>query len=69
MGQGVTGHENQCGKQGTDHVPLSRCRACKTSKYCSKGCQVKHRTVHKPIICKAIQELEKNKQLKMQTIV
>ena len=53
MGQGVTGHENeshcvQCGKQGTEHVPLNRCKACKTSKYCSKGFQVKHRTVHKP---------------------
>lgn len=64
MGQGVTGHENQsrcvqCGKQGTDHVPLNRCGACKT-KYCSKGCKVKHRTVHKRI-CVAIQELEKKK--------
>ena len=73
MGQGVTGHENQssciqCGKQGTDHVPLNPCRACKTSKYCPKGCQVKRRTVHKSI-CKAIQELEKNKQLKMQMII
>ena len=59
-----TGHENQsrcvqCGKQGTDHVPLNRCGACKT-KYCSKGCKVKHRTVHKRI-CVAIQELEKKK--------
>ena len=65
MGQGVTGHENQsrcvqCGKQGTDHVPLNRCGACKISRYCSKGCQIKHRTVHKPI-CMAIQELEKKK--------
>ena len=65
MGQGVTGQENlsrclQCGKQGTDHVPLNRCGACKTSRYCSKGCQIKHRTVHKPI-CMAIQELEKQK--------
>ena len=65
MGQGVAGHENQsrcvqCGKQGTDHVPLSCCGACKISRYCSKGCQVKHRTVHKPI-CMAIQELEKRK--------
>ena len=65
MGHGVTGHESQsrcvqCGKQGTDHVPLNRCGACKISRYCSKGCQVKHRTVHKPI-CMAIQELEKKK--------
>ena len=65
MGQGVTGHENQsrcvqCGKQGTDHVPLNRCGACKICRYCSKGCQIKHRTVHKPI-CMAIQELEKKK--------
>ena len=63
MGQGVTGQENQsrcvqCGKQGTDHAPLNRCGACKTSRYCSKGCQ--HRTVHKPV-CMAIQELEKQK--------
>ena len=65
MGQGVTGHENQsrcvhCRKQGTDHVPPNRCAACKISRYCSKGCQVKLRTVHKPI-CMAIQELEKKK--------
>ena len=65
MRQGVTGQENQsccvqCGKQGTDHAPLNRCGACKTSRYCSKGCQVKHRTVHKPV-CMAIQELEKQK--------
>ena len=65
VGQGVTGQENQsrcvqCGKQGTDHAPLNRCGACKTSRYCSKGCQVKHRTVHKPV-CMAIQELEKQK--------
>ena len=59
MGQGVTGHESQ-----------SRCVqcACKTSRYCSKGCQVKHRTVHKPI-CMAIPELEKKKQLKMLTMI
>ena len=59
------GHENQsrcvqCGKQGTDHVPLNRCGACKISRYCSKGCQVKHVTKHKPI-CIAIQELEGKK--------
>ena len=65
MGQGVTWHENQsrcvqCGKQGTDHVPLNRCGACKISRYCSKGCQVKHVTKHKPI-CIAIQELEGKK--------
>ena len=44
MGQGVTRQENQsrcvqCGKQGTDHEPLNRCGASKTSRYCSKGCQ------------------------------
>ena len=66
MGQGVTGHEHQsccvqCGKRGTDNVLLNRCEACRTSKYCSKGCQVKHRTVHKPQICMTIQELEKKK--------
>ena len=38
----ATGQENQfrCvqyGKQGTDHVPLTRCGACKTSRYCSKA--------------------------------
>ena len=61
----ATGQENQfrCvqyGKQGTDHVPLTRWGACKTSRYCSKGCQVEHRTVHKPV-CMAIQELGKQK--------
>lgn len=50
----------QCGKQGTDHVPLNRCGACKINRYCSKGYQVKYRTVHKPV-CMAIQELEKQK--------
>lgn len=65
MGQGVTRQENQsryvqCGKQSTDHVPLNRCGACKTNRYYSKECQVKYRTVHKPV-CMAIQELEKQK--------
>ena len=65
MGQGVTGQQNQsrcvqCRKQGTDFVPLNCCGACKTSRYCSKGCQVKHGTVHRPV-CTAIQELEKQK--------
>ena len=65
MGQGVTRQENQsryvqCGKQSTDHVPLNRCGACKINRYYSKECQVKYRTVHKPV-CMAIQELEKQK--------
>lgn len=63
MGLGVTGPENQsryvqCGKQRTAYKPLNRRVTCKTSRYCSKGCQVQHRTVHKPV-CVAIQELEK----------
>ena len=65
MGQGVTRQENQsryvqCGKQSTDHIPLNRCGACKINRYYSKECQVKYRTVHKPV-CMAIQELEKQK--------
>ena len=65
MGQGVTGQETQshcvqCGKQGNDSAPLNRCEACKTSRYCSKECQAKHRIVHKTV-CMAIQELEKRK--------
>ena len=60
MGQDVTELENQsrcvqCGNQGTDDVPLNRCEAYKTSRYCSKGCQVKHRTAHRPV-CMAIQK-------------
>ena len=44
MGQGVTGQDNQyryvqCEKKGPDFVPLKRCGACKTSRYCLKGCQ------------------------------
>lgn len=65
MGQGVTRQEKQsryshCGKQGTGPVPLNCCEACKTSRCCSKGCQIKHRSVHKPV-CMAVQELEKQK--------
>ena len=65
MGQGVTGQETQshcvqCGKQGNNSAPLNRCGACKTSRYCSKECQAKHRIVHKTV-CMAIQELEKRK--------
>ena len=65
MEQGVAGHKNQsrcvqCGKQGTNHVPLNRCGACKISRYCSKGSQVKHKTVPKQI-CLPIQELEEKK--------
>ncbi|CAH3151573.1 unnamed protein product [Pocillopora meandrina] len=46
--------------QKFDHVPLNRCGACKINRYYSKECQVKYRTVHKPV-CMAIQELEKQK--------
>ena len=65
MGQGVTGQETQshcvqCGKQGNNSAPLNRCGACKTSRYCSKECQAKHRIVHKTV-CMAIQELERRK--------
>ena len=65
MGQDVTGQETQsrcvqCGKQGNDSASLNRCGACKTSRYCSKECQAKHRIVHKKV-CMAIQELEKRK--------
>ena len=44
VGQDLTGQDNQyrcvqCRKQGPDFVPLKRCGACKTSRYCLKGCQ------------------------------
>ena len=61
----MTGQEKQSRcvqrrEQGTDHVPLNRCGAYMTSRYCSNGCQVQHSTVHKPVSM-AIQELEKQK--------
>ena len=71
MGHDLTRQDNQyrcvqCGKQGPDFVPLKRCGACKTSRYCLKGCQngAKIRTVQRSVLM-AIQELEKPKTVEV----
>ena len=65
-GQGVILQNNQsqcayCGRVGGAHALFDRCAACKTSRYCSKGCQEEHWPQHK-VICKAIQELERRQE-------
>ena len=66
VGQGVILQNNQshydyCGRAGGAHASFDRRAACKTSRYCSKGCQEEHRPQHK-VICKAIQELERRQE-------
>ena len=36
-----------CGKAESDDINLKRCTACKMVKYCSRDCQVAHRSKHK----------------------
>ena len=61
----MIGQENQsrcvqCGMTGGHDVSLQRYGACRTSRYCSKQCQVKYRAAHRTV-CMAIQELKKRK--------
>ena len=46
-----------CSKAESDDVKLKRCTACKMVKYCSRDCQIVHRSQHKKACKKRAAEL------------
>ena len=53
-----------CGKGEESSINLKSCTACKLVKYCSRGCQIAHRSQHKKECKKRAKELHDEKLFK-----